>query len=360
MGATTSCHECKCNDQCSEIKDASSGHARSGAQDEEICEPGEKCKSWGPDKKISFVEHVSALESSSIIPVGSGNETTKEQQLHFKFGANDQLGLQFAETSSVPGHTVATLLVVSKIDATSAFAQTSEGHLGVCSGDIIVAVNGQSGTAVAIQKMLEQAIAPGREITLLVQPRPPSFYAELTQAGSTLQKLGVSAVIDKSNQGCILVQAVRKEGLVPEWNSRNGLLHICSGDLIVEVNGIAQDATAMCKQLQAPGEGTTLRLRMMTTRSPVTRTMSRQATRPRHKASSLLQPIKELPATPQSSNASKMRNDLPGTETLSESGSENRIGSSQMSDTSTGLPSSQSNNTTFSADRGNGSQATCA
>lgn len=281
MGVETSCHECKCEEKCP-TPSGSPTKMMPFTFEEELCNPGEKCKSWAAasTKSIPLLQQKSAIALTEPRQRKIGRTSSSkgrkgiddEKRLHFSFRYGDYVGLQLEEiTNEIARLTLASLLVVVQVDAASAFARTKDGQCGLCAGDVIVEVNGRRGTAAQIRKELEEEVnyTACKGITLVVRPRPAAFYVEIpcSEADAYRKKLGMTAVMDKSSSDCILVQALRSEGLVPDWNATHGSLQIVAGDLIVEVNGISQDAPAMCRAMQDLQKSSSLRFRIMTARS---------------------------------------------------------------------------------------------
>lgn len=276
MGAeTSSCHGCKCDDKCTTPNGTPTKVTRYEFE-EEICNPEEKCNSWtaDPTKSIPLLEQKSAIDLPPLVKRTKSSRGRKgiddEKRLHFSFSYGDHAGLELQETTNeVAGLTLASLLVVVHVEPESAFVRTKDGQHGVCAGDVIVEVNGRRGTAKQIRQILEEEInyAACKGIKLIVRPRPPTFYVEIPCDDDSGKKLGMVAVVDKSNPDCVLVQALRSEGLVPDWNASHGSLQVCAGDLIIEVNGISGDAAAMCRAMQDLRIGSMVCFRIMTLRS---------------------------------------------------------------------------------------------
>jgi len=158
------------------------------------------------------------------------------------------------------------LLVVARVDAGSAFGVTAQGSSGLIAGDVIVEVNGRQGPAAELRQVLRQEFSKSGQKTIdfVVRGRPPSFNIEVTREGASL-KLGIAAVGDQSNPGCLLVQGVHGDGLIPSWNAAHGSLCICKGDLITHVNGISKNVASMRAEVQKSStKGCRLRFRIVT------------------------------------------------------------------------------------------------
>lgn len=82
---------------------------------------------------------------------------------------------------------------------------------------------------------------------------PPSdskdrFTVDLEKRGGL--PLGLSVGYDESRGG-FLVSEVKPEGVVPEWNQRNGTPKIKIGDLIMSVNGVTRNRNEMTKEFSS-------------------------------------------------------------------------------------------------------------
>jgi len=173
----------------------------------------------------------------------------RQRRCSFVVQATDRFGMVLEETREpLPGG----LLVVTGLDAWSAFARTGTGACGLMAGDVIVEVNGRSGSAAVLREVLRQAFSvSGRKtIDVVARSRPLSFNIELWREGKYWRHLGIAADAEESNPACLLVQGVHAEGLVPVWNAAHGSLRICKGDLITRVNGVSQDVSGMKQAVQ--------------------------------------------------------------------------------------------------------------
>lgn len=188
------------------------------------------------------------------------------QQRHCSFRLDQaaRFGMVLEETlNPLPGG----LLVVTRLDACSAFSKTAQGGYGLMAGDVIVEVNGMHGSASELREKLRLvfSVSGRRTIDLVVRARPPFFNIEVRRDGPQWNKLGMAAVFDKSNPGSLLVQGVHPEGLIPEWNAAHGSLCICKGDLITHVNDITMDVAAMKEEVKrSSAKGSRLRFRIVT------------------------------------------------------------------------------------------------
>jgi len=271
MGTAPSCHECKCNSQPPTPTGAPAtvrAFAFSEGAEEEVCNLEPRCKTpvLTQTPAIACKDQHSFFQKSGICEMArKGIDAERSLSFRLQPGAS-RLGLQLAETTQ-GGRKLAKLLVVANVEATSAFARTADGKLGVTAGDVIVEADGRRGTAAAVHDMLQQAVdcSGHRQITLVVRPRPSSFYVEMLRDGPYWNTLGITLMIDKTNPGSALIQSVRDEGLVPDWNRTHGSLRICAGDLITQVNDLfEEDATAMCKEIQEGRRGSQLRFHLRT------------------------------------------------------------------------------------------------
>lgn len=192
------------------------------------------------------------------------DEHSRQRCCSFHLQQSDRFGMVLDETlEPLPGG----LLVVTRLDACSTFARTAQGGCGLMAGDVIVEVNGAQGSASELRDRLRREFGASGEktINLVVRVRPPTFNIELVREGAQWKKLGIAAVPDKSNSGCLLLQGLQPEGLFPLWNEAHGSLRICKGDLITHVNGISKDVQAMKNQVsQSSARGAKLRFRIVT------------------------------------------------------------------------------------------------
>jgi len=188
------------------------------------------------------------------------------QQRHCSFRLDQaaRFGMVLEETlNPLPGG----LLVVTRMDSCSAFGRTAQGGYGLMAGDVIVEVNGTHGSASELREKLRLvfSVSGRRIIDLVVRGRPPFFNIEVRRDGEHWNKLGMAAVTDKSNPGCLLVQGLHGEGLIPEWNAAHGSLCICKGDLITHVNDVTMDVAAMKDEVKRrAAKGSRLRFRIVT------------------------------------------------------------------------------------------------
>jgi hypothetical protein len=184
-----------------------------------------------------------------------------ERRCYFSVNPEDRFGMVLEETlEPLPQG----LLIVSGMDAGSAFMRTSSGAPGIRAGDVIVEVDGQRGRASELREALvnQFSINGQRMISLVVRSRPSAFNIELWRRGG--KKTGLTVGVDKTNAECLLVQNVHAKGLAPAWNAAHGSLRICKGDLITHVNGIAQDVEAMKREIENCTAGSAaLRLRIV-------------------------------------------------------------------------------------------------
>jgi len=183
----------------------------------------------------------------------------RQRRCSFHLQPSARFGMVLDET---PEPLPCGLLVVTNLDASSAFARTSGGGCGLMVGDVIVEVNGRGGCAAELRDALLHAFsAVGQKVVdVLVRARPPAFNIELRREGKHWKNLGISAIADPANPACLLVEGVHGEGLVPLWNSAHGSLRICKGDLITHVNGVSQDVAAMKREGSSRGSKLVFRI----------------------------------------------------------------------------------------------------
>jgi hypothetical protein len=187
----------------------------------------------------------------------------RERQCTFRIQDRARFGMVLEET---PEPLPCGLLVVTHMDAWSAFARTSAGACGLMVGDVITEVNGQKGSASSLREVLRRAFSTigQKSIHVVARSRPLAFNIELWREGTHWQKLGIAAGADKANPGSLLVQGLHADGLAPAWNAAHGSLRICKGDLITHVNGISQDPAGMKKEIQHSAKGARLQFRFVT------------------------------------------------------------------------------------------------
>jgi hypothetical protein len=188
----------------------------------------------------------------------------RQRRCSFRFQASDRFGMVLEETPEPTPHG---LLVVTSLDACSAFAKTAGGSCGVLVGDVIIEVNGKHGDAATLREILRQSFSShgGKVLELVVRSRPPTFNIELRREGKHWQRLGITASADAANPECLLVEGLHAAGLAPSWNTAHGSLRICKGDLITHVNGVCQGVAAMKKEIKdSSTRGSQLRFRIVT------------------------------------------------------------------------------------------------
>jgi len=244
-------------------------HCRWDAMEEEPCEmvsakppPFFFNKQWDLSSTAEVVEPVApALElpkpDDSLLH-------SRQRRCCFCLQTPDRFGMVLAENPEpLPGG----LLVVTHMDAWSAFARTAGGGCGLMDGDVILEVNGRQGSASELREVLRQSfsVKGKKTINVVVRARPPTFSIELRREGKQWQKLGVAASVDQLNPKCLLVQSLHGDGLVPAWNTAHGSLRICNGDLITHINGVSEDVEAMKKEIQQSSSyGSKLHFRVVT------------------------------------------------------------------------------------------------
>jgi hypothetical protein len=240
MGATGSCHDVRC------VESKAHGSSSSG-------------KIQGIAFDAFHEEEVCSRQPLPELKKADLDADDRECRLRFQLPPAAPFGLQLTEARcGSRGTSSSSALVVQHVTACSSLAKTIDGQPGIYAGDVIIEANGRRGTAAEVRDVLQQAVASSgtRDITLAVCRRPSIFDVEIPLDASK-QKLGIVAVIDKAYPGCVLVQSVRSEGIVPEWNAAHASLQICAGDLITEVNSISNDASAMCLEMQNNPRGIT-------------------------------------------------------------------------------------------------------
>lgn len=182
--------------------------------------------------------------------------------LHFFLKRGDPAGLQLVETYDQRSHGI---LIVDHVESSGQFAFTSSGSPGLFPGDVIMQVNRQGGPAIGLRDIVNQVAANGGQLFIVVQSRPAAFDVMLKREGPNSKKLGLSVAIDRAEIiPRMQVRTVRNEGLIPEWNDKNGSLRICAGDFIMQVNGFTRAAEDMYAMISESVHGDVLELRIET------------------------------------------------------------------------------------------------
>jgi len=218
-------------------------------------------RTWGKDRSP---DDSPASPASPVKLRQSWQDLDADGNYHLQFNlrAGDRFGLQLVETRDPQP---ISLLVVSSVEPTGPFAQTSRQSPGLFSGDVIIRANKKRGSAASLRDVINQVVLHGGELDLVIEARPASFDALIRRVGPNWKKLGLSVAIDRMDQiPRMRVRTVRNEGLVPKWNETHPSLRICQGDWITQINGIGNSAEEMHKMIQANTQGEELELRMET------------------------------------------------------------------------------------------------
>lgn len=155
------------------------------------------------------------------------------------------------------------MLFVTSVKSKAALATTAFGDDGLKPCDIILEVDGQSGTALELQNRIDAALLSRATVNILVQPRLAQFDVEVQRKGRFWSRLGVEAIVTR--QGEVQVNTVHDRGLLPEWNAFHGpSMQILPGDRITHVNGVASDPKDLYEALQTPVMGGYLHIRVAT------------------------------------------------------------------------------------------------
>mmetsp|Transcript_48733 Transcript_48733/g.114374 ORF Transcript_48733/g.114374 Transcript_48733/m.114374 type:complete len:261 (-) Transcript_48733:70-852(-) len=113
--------------------------------------------------------------------------------------------------------------------------------------DRILAVNGEGGGSAKICEKLQQVLLDrGQELELSIS-RPQTYEVSMKREEKGL--LGAKLTF-KVNSAGILIEAVSKEGLFAEWNTKNPKNMILNGDHLIAVNGEALKGRDMVEQLK--------------------------------------------------------------------------------------------------------------
>lgn len=160
------------------------------------------------------------------------------------------------------------VLVVVSVEPGAVLAATAHGAPGVCPGDAVVEVNGHRGSATLLGSNLQRAARAGGLLLVAVRPRPAAFDAVLSTPGSQFSALRVGLQVslesEFENQDRIQVHAVRENGLVSDWNARNGYQQVVPGDSVIQVNDISAGAQEMYAEIHNATVEKGLRLRIAT------------------------------------------------------------------------------------------------
>lgn len=275
----------KCGSSCQQCTDEPRPSAKERSivrepWEEEICDPGNSCKSWEAFASRKTVGRATLQNSDSVHDgtsflqrkqgwtggIGGSTGIDQERRLSFRLQLGAGLGLTLSEARSGAAASN-NLLVVASVEGTRIFSKTIDGQPGINAGDVIVEVNGRRGTAAELQEVLHSAAASqsrfALRLNLVVRPRCTSFDVTVLRNGPNWQTLGVKVAIDKNQPGCVTVQSVGKEGLVPDWNRSHGSLQIFAGDMICQVNGADGNAETLCRELKHGFKGSQLCFRVM-------------------------------------------------------------------------------------------------
>jgi len=167
--------------------------------------------------------------------------------LTFEIEAGKPLGARFGEI--VEPKAAGGTLIATSISEKSALAWTKEGSGGICCGDTIVKVGAEGGGKQKLLEMLTQAKKAGGPVEIQVRPRPATFTVELQKNDD--EKMGiVVAVHDDITDRVEVRQVASEDGAVPQWNEKNYMNQVVSGDWVVAVNGQTKPANDMIQDLQ--------------------------------------------------------------------------------------------------------------
>lgn len=154
-------------------------------------------------------------------------------------------------------------LVVARVDPKAPLATTVFGEPGLACSDVILEVNGRSGTARELWNRIDEAFLTGSSVNILLQPRAASFDVEVKRTGRSWCKLGMQVALVGHTE--VRVIMTRDSGLIPEWNATHGpSLQVLPGDRVTHVNGDSSSAKDMYSAMQEAVMGECLRLRIAT------------------------------------------------------------------------------------------------
>lgn len=215
------------------------------------------------DEAASFaMDEPVALQPQCPMPCSSEAMHDEVENLHFQFDLSqsrdeDSSAVQFVVNLEPEPNCV---LVVNRVEPNSAFAVTASGEKGLLPCDVILEVDGWSGSAQELKSRIDAALFSRAIVNILVRPRPTEFSVEVHREGRFWSCLGVQVFITERRG--VQVGVVRDKGLLPEWNASHWpTLQILPGDHITRVNGDASDAHHLYEALLMGGH---LHLRIAT------------------------------------------------------------------------------------------------
>lgn len=286
MGVSTSDLDCACTCEdrnASKYAEGDAGQPTRGTecpwQDEDVVPAYPKAVTSTPSKDIvshrrsnQGLETTPATTRSHVSPGWGSNSPSPFRPpiqdlqkdgtylLHFSYHPGDRFGLDLVE---IRDESDEGFLVVSRVDPLGAFSYTSDCTPGLFPGDVIVEANELRGAASWLRDVVNQVALAGGILDVIAQPRPAIFEVTIRRDGPLWKKLGLSVAIDREDKHAHMrVRSVREEGLVAQWNEANGGKRVCTGDWIIEVNGVRRSAEEMFKLISTSTEGEMLSMKV--------------------------------------------------------------------------------------------------
>lgn len=165
----------------------------------------------------------------------------------FKLRAGAQLGALFLE-SDKPGTDGS--LTVTFLANDSPLRTPPSGDRGACRGDVIVAVDEQTGTGKQLLNLIQESRKRGGTLLLLLRVRLQVFEVCLVKSPKQ-ERLGVAVTAIATVRGRIVVQRVNDNGALASWNSQNPGRQVVGGDWILSVNGSSAIGEEMVASMQS-------------------------------------------------------------------------------------------------------------
>lgn len=230
MGAS----QCKCACDDSVAQGAiEARHLNSSAYAEDVERKEPRIKTSEPPPERTGGEEAGTERKPLAPEVAKPADEAGCMTLEFELEAGKSLAARFSEISE-PKASGGTLVATS-IDGKSALATTKSNYVGLCPGDAITQVNGQSGDKSRLLELLSEAKKAGGKLVIQVRPRSPTFIMQLQKTGD--EKLGIVVAVHTEINDRVEIRQVSDNGAVPTWNERNYMNQVVIGDWITAVNG---------------------------------------------------------------------------------------------------------------------------
>eukprot|EP00927_Polykrikos_kofoidii_P071108 TRINITY_DN67434_c0_g1_i1.p1 TRINITY_DN67434_c0_g1~~TRINITY_DN67434_c0_g1_i1.p1 ORF type:complete len:246 (-),score=27.48 TRINITY_DN67434_c0_g1_i1:440-1177(-) len=223
MGTQLGTQCCKCNNDVIAQSETLGKHESSPRIDEEMDKPSQH-DFYSDSKFASYFD--SKLVST----------------LPFFFKANQGLGATFADLQ-IPE--LGNVLVLRTLKAPSVLALTSDGHSGMCCGDVILAINGKHEEDIPLGEHLRQLKSTGGALEITVLTRPMSFPVQLRRVDK--EKLGMVLTV----RGDVLeISRLLDQGSILAWNETNWMKQVVVHDKVWSVDGERNTASDMLRGIQ--------------------------------------------------------------------------------------------------------------